>query len=108
MVEFPVKLFLADPVPDPEEIYPGKKPVNGQPHEMEVDSEGDGFIVHTHDCLDRFGDAGCDVSYAQDWVGDGELVEGLVPGEYWIRFWFENPGEDAEFGLELMYPEEAS
>lgn len=103
-----MRMHLAEPEPPPEEIFPGKEPVSGLPHIMEVDSEGDGCIVHTHDCLDRFGDAGCDVAYAQGWGEDEELAKGLLPGEYWIRFWFENRGKDAEFGLELMYPEEAT
>lgn len=103
-----MRLYLAEPAPPPVEVYPGKNPVGGLPHILEVDSEGDGCIAHTHDCLDRFGDPGCDVSYAQDWGEDEELAEGLLPGEYWIVFHAEGCGEDTEFWLELMYPEEAS
>lgn len=100
-----MRLHLAEPALPSVEIYPGKKPVNGRPHVLEVGPE-DSFIAHTHECLDRFGDPGCDVSYAQDWGDEEELTEGLVPGEYWIVFHVEGRGEDSEFWLELMYPEE--
>lgn len=102
-----MRLCVTDPPPEPVEMHPGKKPVNGQPHVLEVDSDGDGFIAHTHGCLDRFGDPGCDVSYAQDWGEDEDLCEGLVPGEYWIVFRVEGEDDDTVVWLELMYPEEA-
>lgn len=92
---------------EPVEMYPGRKPVNGIPHILEVDEENYHHILHTDDCLDSYGEVLCDVSYAQDWGEDEELAEGLVPGEYWIVFRVEGRGEDAEFWLELMYPEEA-
>jgi hypothetical protein len=51
------------------------------------------------------------VAYAQDWgpeyTGDPGW-EGLVPGEYWIILRFAGEYEEAEWWLELMYPEEVS
>ncbi|MFE3589379.1 hypothetical protein ACFXOY_17880 [Streptomyces niveus] len=109
-----------------EVIYPGKQPVNGEPHVLVVEEDPeDGFgIEHTHGCLDQWGEADCDVAWNQDWVGLDEffhraLVEGddrtdgLIPGRYWVEAWsseyysYAYGTTEYDHGIALLYPEEA-
>jgi len=95
-----------EPLTAPTVAFPGKVPVKGQPHVLEVGPE-DSSICHTDDCLCAYGEVACDVDYAENWgCGSEKLTDGLIPGHYWIQFWSEGSGEDTEVGLELMYPEE--
>lgn len=115
-----IQFFIRNENPEPKPVilYPGKVPLNGQPHVLDV-GEDDMAICHTDDCMDACGEIMCDVAYAQDMGFDGiwhvaevsesgeRLTDGLIPGEYWIEFRVVGEWEDEEVFLELMYPEEA-
>ncbi|MEU5403689.1 hypothetical protein ABZ348_30860 [Streptomyces sp. NPDC005963] len=110
-----------------EVIYPGKRPVDGQPHEMVVeDHVDDGFtVVHMHDCLDQWGDVGCDINWNEEWVGLDSFfhradiehgvttTDGLIPGRYWVEAWSSEfychsyGVTEYDHGVALLYPEEA-
>jgi hypothetical protein len=108
--------LVNEPLIRPRVLFPGRVPVNGQPHILEV-AEEDMSILHIHSCLNCYGEVACDVDYAENWgygswhhaeisLSSERLTDGLIPGHYWIQFWSEGSGEDTEVGLELMYPEE--
>ncbi|MFJ1932597.1 hypothetical protein ACIOGZ_07955 [Kitasatospora sp. NPDC088160] len=107
-------------------IHPGKVPASGQRHWLLVEDELEDAlsIEHTDDCLNQWGEIGCDVAFhAEDgldlWFHQADTDEGyygsigLRPGRYLIeawstRSWCEYYGTwEYDGGLGLVYPEEA-
>lgn len=111
---------------EPEVIFPGREPKYGQPHWLVVEEDPeDGLTIeHTDDCIDQYGEVGCDVRHHEEYAGvdmffhradldekgDG-YTDGVRHGRYLIvaysaeYFTFDGPEYDA--GLRLIYPEEA-
>lgn len=110
----------------PEPIYPGKMPLHEQPHVLVVEEDPeDGFtVIHTHDCLDQWGDVWCDVAGNEDWVGmdmffhradveaGDKTTDGLLVGHYWVQAWhseyysYAYGTTEYDHGVALLYPEE--
>jgi hypothetical protein len=113
---------------EPEVVFPGREPKHGQPHWLVVEEHpDDGFTVeHTEDCIDQYGEFGCDVRFHElevgldsffhradlDEKGDG-YTDGVRPGRYLIVAWstryysYGYGSEEYDSGLRLIYPEEA-
>ncbi|WP_327292418.1 hypothetical protein [Streptomyces sp. NBC_01198] len=114
-------------MPEDEIRFPGRQPKHHQPHWLIVEDDSeDGFTVeHTDDCIDQYGEVGCDVRHEEDYSGldmffrradvgpnEWDRTDGLLVGRYLIEsyctrydsYWY---GEEYDAGLCLIHPEEA-